>query len=445
MATASLSSLEMRAMTLGELFEVLESGNWQRLVGEAEDDQIDFKRAPYQLTEDRQKWNLATDVAAFANAADGAIVIGVATQRHPNEAVEAATEIHRVTKAAVNPDQYRDVIRAWIHPPPAGVRVRWFPPDAATPDGLFVIEIPPQADHLKPFLVRRTVNEQGISFDAVAVPRRDGDRNAWDSAEEIQRQLAERRSFIARPDPRPSRDEAQDEVAQADAALIEVLRLQEWTNEPVYILQAIPQGEMTAVQGLYREVRNALARPQVLRQNGFALRWRVNSELREAGVVIRHDEGATWVSRYGLTTEAHAVFDDSPLGWAFNQDRVAGRALVLNPIALVEITLEFFRFIDRELRPRRAANSWTHRILCLNFRLNRVILPAGRPRQGVIDLPVSEVASSDDRRFTFDDVGTPQRNAFRALTEVYALFGLEPAAIPFAEHDAISEQRLLEP
>lgn len=75
-------------MTLGELFQVLASGRWDGLIGAAESQQVDFKKSPYQLAQERQKWELAKDVTAFANATGGAIVVGAETARHMNEVVE---------------------------------------------------------------------------------------------------------------------------------------------------------------------------------------------------------------------------------------------------------------------------------------------------------------------------------------------------------------------
>jgi len=46
------------------------------LVGTEESDQLDFKLAPYVLDAPHQKWELAKDVAAFANRRGGVIVIG---------------------------------------------------------------------------------------------------------------------------------------------------------------------------------------------------------------------------------------------------------------------------------------------------------------------------------------------------------------------------------
>lgn len=433
-------------MTLGELFAALQSSDWSRLPGTAEGDQIDFKAAPYELGQDRHKWELAKDVAAFANKNGGAIVIGVETQRHAHDVVDAATSVRPVAKATVGPDQYRSVIGSWVHPPPLEIRLHWFPPDVTVAEGLFVVEVPPQPDHLKPFLVRRTVEEGGAKFDAIAIPRRDGDRVAWESVEEIQRQLADRRRLILRPEPEPPRGAAPDRAVRAEARVTETLRLQGWTGEPVYLLQALPHSQAEPVRGLYSEVQEALRNPEVVSPRGFALRWRVNLELYEGGLVIRHREGVTWVDRDGLATEGHLLEEESHLGWFYNQDRAPGDPLILHPIAALEVTLEFFRFVDRVLRPRLSADGWTHRIICLNFHTSKVILPAGRPgtrEEALLFVhPAPLIASSDDWRQGFEDLGTPQRNAYRALRELYALFGLEAEAIPLTEGESVSEAQL---
>jgi len=71
------------------------------LVGTEESDQLDFKLAPYVPDAPHQKWELAKDVAAFANRRGGVIVIGVHTERRPNKIIELAGEIRPVRKAVV--------------------------------------------------------------------------------------------------------------------------------------------------------------------------------------------------------------------------------------------------------------------------------------------------------------------------------------------------------
>jgi hypothetical protein len=55
----------MASLTPGQIVDALASDASDRLIGTTESDRVDFKLAPYLLTENHQKWELAKDVAAF--------------------------------------------------------------------------------------------------------------------------------------------------------------------------------------------------------------------------------------------------------------------------------------------------------------------------------------------------------------------------------------------
>ena len=160
----------MPNLTPGQIIDALARNEAARLLGTAESEQVDFKLSPYQLGEDRQKWELAKDVAAFANRHGGVIVIGIECQRQLNEIAEFATSIRAVRKTSVDLPQHRGVIDQWIYPRPEGVDFRWYPPDAAEDSGLLLIDIPPQATG-EPFIVRDMRDPQGRFRGAIGIPR----------------------------------------------------------------------------------------------------------------------------------------------------------------------------------------------------------------------------------------------------------------------------------
>lgn len=431
-------------MSLGELFQVLGSGNWNALLGSAESQQIDFKKSPYQLAQERQKWELAKDVAAFANATGGVIVIGAETVRHMNEVVEAVVSVRPVTKASLQPDQYRDVIDRWVLPRPGDVKLHWFPADPQVAQGIFVVEVPSQPEHARPFLIRRSVDCEGTPFEGVAQPTRDGARVVWESPEELQRQLADRRRLLSALSARalePSSTQA------ADSWLDEAQRLQGWQGLPVVYLQAMPDPCDQPVPGLYEEIPEALRNPPLLRDGGFAWRWRRDLEVLNAGPAIRDPLGLSWVAREGFVTEGHVVAPDSVLGWFYNQELAPEDRVVMHPLALIEITLEFCRFVGRELQARLPGAVWRYRVRGQNLRAHGIVLPHQHPasRDAVFfTRSPGHPASADSWQQEIRDQGSPQRTAYAMLVEIYALFGLPPTAIPYVEEEAISERLILD-
>jgi predicted HTH transcriptional regulator len=64
------------------------SGDFNQFIDAPEGLEIEFKGEPYRLEQDSQKFELAKDVSALANAAGGLIVIGARTQRDDQVAVD---------------------------------------------------------------------------------------------------------------------------------------------------------------------------------------------------------------------------------------------------------------------------------------------------------------------------------------------------------------------
>ena len=128
--------------------------------------------------------------------------------------------------------------------------------------------------------------------------------------------------------------------------------------------------------------------------------------------------------------------------WYYNVDRTPDAPLILHPVAVVEVTLEFFRFLYAQIKPRAARGRWRYRILCRRFRSHRVALPADRTDRSRLRIVPPPVASSDEWDQSFDESGTAQRDAFEAVRRFYALFGHGPTAIPLAQDSSISEDEL---
>lgn len=97
----------MPVLTTGQIIDALARNDTSQLIGAVETEQVDFKLGPYVLTENYQKWELAKDVAAFANRRGGVIVVGIRAERGVNEIVETAREIRPIRKAVIDLPQYR--------------------------------------------------------------------------------------------------------------------------------------------------------------------------------------------------------------------------------------------------------------------------------------------------------------------------------------------------
>ena len=121
------------------------------LLGVAECGWLDVKGGVYQLDESAKAEELVKDVAGFANAPTGGlVVVGFSTRReHGGEILDA---VRPVPRAQVDLDRHRKLIRERVIPPPRGVSVEWI--DCGPDTGVLVIDVPAQPPACLPYVVR---------------------------------------------------------------------------------------------------------------------------------------------------------------------------------------------------------------------------------------------------------------------------------------------------
>lgn len=150
----------MTQMNRTDALEILSSGEFEVFLGVEESAQLDFKGAPYQLDKmDSEKYELAKDVAAFANADGGLVVVGIATTPSKTSAVDEASEVRLLDRDLVNTKQYLDVLYQRVHPKPVDLDVRFHPSRTDPTRGLICIDVPAQPEAKRPFLVRRPMQD----------------------------------------------------------------------------------------------------------------------------------------------------------------------------------------------------------------------------------------------------------------------------------------------
>lgn len=151
----------------------------EAVVGMPESEWVDFKgvgpKGPYDLSLESKKYELAKDVAAFANAAGGLLVCGFKATRRPTDLHEAVVELAPFAKRLVNTERYKAVIADLVRPS-IGVEFSWYD-DPGDPDlGYLVIEVQALPENARWALVTKTLNENGkLVTGGVAIPKRHGD------------------------------------------------------------------------------------------------------------------------------------------------------------------------------------------------------------------------------------------------------------------------------
>jgi Putative DNA-binding domain len=147
-------------MTRADALEALESGEFEQFVGAEEGLEIEFKGEPYRVdARDSQKFELAKDVSAFANAGGGVIIIGAQTEREDQVAVDVVTQLRLLEQGLVDEQQYEAIAADMIYPRLRELQVRFYPSAADRQRGLVAIDVPRQEEIDKYFLIQRPMEE----------------------------------------------------------------------------------------------------------------------------------------------------------------------------------------------------------------------------------------------------------------------------------------------
>lgn len=150
-----------KELGLEEVRVILESGNFNELIGAVENEQLECKAAPYQLDNDHHKQELAKDVSALANADGGIVLIGVRTEKDPRHLGDELVEIRPFEQHRVDLSQYFDVLHDWVYPALWQVEANWFPSAEELDKGIVAIAISNQPLVSRPFLVTRIIDPEG--------------------------------------------------------------------------------------------------------------------------------------------------------------------------------------------------------------------------------------------------------------------------------------------
>jgi hypothetical protein len=166
------------------------------LIGMVEDAGLETKQSPYQLDHSLQEYELAKDVAAMANGKGGVIALGLRS-RSSREG-DRIVSVNPFPPEMVEARRYRRVMDRLVFPPLEDIRIDKI--SLADDQAIVVIEVPPQPEPLKPFLVHGAVREDKVSGAFFAAYERRGEETRHSSAAELHALLSAGRSAFRRPE-----------------------------------------------------------------------------------------------------------------------------------------------------------------------------------------------------------------------------------------------------
>lgn len=431
-----------------KLEEALGTGEFAAIVGTVENSWFDAKEQPYELRTDTGKRAFAKDVAAFANADGGVVIIGARTKVSKTHYGEEVVELRPFDQTLVDPGQYNNVASDWVYPRVEGLEIVWHPAVNASDRGIVAVRVPPQRAELKPFLVAKTIDGTKIveSFFGYAERRRDSNepmgvadlQRALRAGLNYERTLEARLSSIeatlqnlARVS--PVHDPATSQ--QLEVRIDEALATSDFEGDRSLVLAAYPV-ESVELSSIFvsaaDSVRSKLERPPALRSGGWDLSTQRPAEIIRGQMLrIRGFRKILDLYRDGTFIFGCAA-SDGFLAWGSPEQQ-------LHPIGVVEVMYSFCAFYDLVLRdfefPPKAIRVRVH---MRNLHKENIKTKLGAGAYNSRWQAFSEnIREAPDDSFTVEksfeaSAYDPAAVAFDLLREVYLWFGLEERKVPYA-------------
>lgn len=174
--------------------ELIRGGHAKALLGQPEGDWLEAKSQHADLTTEVGKIRLAQWVSQFANARDGGVVVlGLATKNRGSG--DVITKVTPLPRESGIRRKYVQVLDSKVIPPIEDLRVEVI---AHGDDDLILIEVPPQGEENKPFLVHGAVIEGKAQGTFFSIVRRRNDEMASTHPANVHANLTVGRALLRR-------------------------------------------------------------------------------------------------------------------------------------------------------------------------------------------------------------------------------------------------------
>lgn len=442
-----------------EVTTIVQSGDFDALLGAMEDHQLECKSSPYRLDDESEKFELAKDVSAMADVSGGVVLIGVRTRKDATLSADFVCDVSPFEESQISIKQYSDVLRQWVYPPLQTPEIRWWPSKNDSTKGIVGILVPSGTSPDAPHLVTRApltdtgqikgtlfghfqrlrADVQATSVQQLRERLKDGLR--FQELDQRYQNIEHALAQLLKPPVPQYRPEMQlgQCIKGAEAAV-------ELGSKARLTLAAIPE-EAVELPGLIESRGSRVVRllddPPKIVEGGFNLGTRSPSQLlygqRRQTVIKGYKLLELW--RDGALIFVVAG-DAQFLCWQTKSSPQAG--LIINTLALTEVV-----YLFAEL----ACEVYKESVPVPGKMRYEATLSAGENVPYVLSpCPVGQPWGELERHTApwlgrswcvkFDhQTDTPGNVAFGLLREIYAWFGLEADQIPYVDRSGPRARR----
>lgn len=172
--------------------DLLHSGYLEWMRGQRENHWLEAKVEPWIFSTPVKKIEFAQDVARFANASGGIIVLGAHTSKA--DGIDTIDRVDGIRRGLTSVDQLGKTLDAHLYPPVDDLDIWAVPHDNG--NEVFVIAVPPQPERNKPFLVHGALVDGVYQGEFFSIVRRRGERSVTVTAREIHAWLTAGRGLL---------------------------------------------------------------------------------------------------------------------------------------------------------------------------------------------------------------------------------------------------------
>jgi hypothetical protein len=436
------------------VISALQNGRFDELVGEFENEWLECKGQPYDLTREDQKLELAKDITGLANAGGGLLLLGYSTKRSDIHGEDQIHEVRAFPDDRFNQSQYDSAIKSWIYPPIDGLEIVKF---TTSLDPLYIvvcIKVPKVIGPNSPVLVAKTMLDSNRKIENLVgyfvrkqshvahydIKRiqalfRDGLRYDADIRENFSALHNAIESLRENSNTQAAAIPAQEVSHNIDEALAAV----QLREEPSIVLTAVPSRPLN-LGGLFEsnssELVRLIERPPEVRSSGFNLGTGERSKIIKGKIRRAVEVGykEIEVHRNGVVI---FVSDGGSNGLCWGRPARQQQSFLINQIALIEYVYLFCGLAHSVQFSQMKENEK----VVLGAELSNLSMNGTPPRlePGYPDsyglLNAAKSAPEGSGKFTceIDLSVSSERAAFLLLSEIYIWFGIETDKIPLTK------------
>lgn len=410
------------ALSVEDVMRLIAAGEEPTLVGTFETADLDFK-GQLRLVDGRDRWELAKDIAAFANRGGGLIAVGFITELDNDRAEEVVTAVKAFPPELFDPKQIHDVAERWVYPPPVVSVVRHPRSEGA----LGTIRVDSVADDM-PHLVTRMPDDIGRLPEQVAFgwPRRSGTHTTWTPIGQLHRHLRSN----GRPPTQTARARPVEPNADVNQLVDDIETSMGWNDRAIVYLVAEPSEQQPIpIPGFYAEdgVLGAVERPFELRYAGFGITYGHQIETDDAGRIISNDDERALVVRPDGIAIAALAATPHFLTRGGGADRTAQpETRDINPVVVTEWTYLFCHFVAEKLA-QNVDTDWRITMGLRGAKTRPWSLSASPGRwtdKGRVWFRRGTLSQMDRWQHTIEASLDAGRDAYVLLQALYSVFGL---------------------